>query len=160
MCKKLKYAQIHLVNEYNILIRGGIVKGPLIHNNDLLLGPAMINAYNLESKCALSPRIVIDPKVKWKYDQINKSIHEKEKVLKKDFDGTYYIDYFNDSLDFYAGDEEVYFQQLCNIIKSNINSSDISIRMKYLWMREKLKGCKNYLKYEHIYKNIMTTTSK
>ena len=142
--KHLKLIQARLLNKYNILIRGGVVKGKLIHTNSLLLGPAMINAYNLESKCALSPRIVVDPKVKWSYNKINKTetgeIIEKEKILKKDYDGTFYIDYFNYDLEFYSDDnDEEYYRTICNLIKENVENSDISIRMKYLWMREKLK---------------------
>ena len=84
----------------------------------------MVNAYNLESKCAISPRIVVDPKVKWSYDKINKNdfgeIIEKEKILKKDYDGTFYIDYFNYDLDFYSGEnEEEYFRTICEIVKEN-----------------------------------------
>lgn len=157
--KHLKLIQARLLAKYNILIRGGVVKGKLIHTNSILLGPAMVNAYNLESKCALSPRIVIDPKVKWVYNKINKTdtgeILEKEKILKKDYDGTFYIDYFNYDLEFYSDDsDEEYFRTICDLIKNNIESSDISIRMKYLWMREKLKSSLNYKQFEHIYKAI------
>ena len=157
--KHLKLVQTRLLNKFDILIRGGVVKGLLIHTDNLLLGPAMVNAYNLESKCAISPRIVVDPKVKWSYDKINKNdageTIEKEKILKKDYDGTFYIDYFNYNLDFYSGEnEEEYFRTICKKVKENVESSDISIRMKYLWMREKLKRCLNYKKYEYIYKEI------
>lgn len=160
--KHLKLIQARLLARYNILIRGGVVKGKLIHTNNILLGPAMVNAYNLESKCALSPRIVIDPKVKWVYNKINKTdageILEKEKILKKDYDGTFYIDYFNYNLEFYTGDsDEKYFATICWLIKDNIESSDISIRMKYLWMREKLKTSLNYKQFEYIYKSILTS---
>ena len=168
--KHLKMIQVNLLYR-DILLRGGIVKGKLIHTDDLLLGPGMINAYNLESKCALHPRIVIDPKVLWQFGRINGTkVNEKlrlkdfdyEKSFAKETDGTYYIDYFND-IEFYldyGGDEKDYFKLLCNLIKEHIDSEDISIRVKYLWLREKLKASQYFKEYKSIYKEIVTDRHK
>jgi hypothetical protein len=46
-----------------ILIRGGVSSGPTFHAEDMLYGEGLINAYDLESKTAVYPRIVIDPKL-------------------------------------------------------------------------------------------------
>lgn len=166
--KHLKMIQINLLYR-NILLRGGIVKGKLIHTDDLLLGPGMINAYNLESKCALHPRIVIDPKVLWQFGRIDGTKQTErlkdfnyEKSFAKEADGTYFIDYFND-VDFYlsyGGGEKGYFELLCNVIKSHIDSEDISIRVKYLWLREKLKASQYFNEYKSIYKKIVTDRHK
>ncbi|MBR6496504.1 MAG: hypothetical protein IKT28_05300, partial [Rikenellaceae bacterium] len=40
--KHLKLVQTRLLNKFDILIRGGVVKGLLIHTDNLLLGPAMV----------------------------------------------------------------------------------------------------------------------
>ena len=45
--------------DLNIFIRGAIVRGGLIFTSDVVLGDALINAYNLESNVAVFPRIVI-----------------------------------------------------------------------------------------------------
>jgi hypothetical protein len=166
--KHLKMIQIELLYK-NILLRGGIVKGLLIHNHNLLLGPGMINAYNLESKCAMHPRIVIDPKVLWQFGRIDGNRQQErlinfnyENSFAKEADGTYYIDYFND-VDFYLnhpGGEKGYFKLLCNIIKKHIDSDDISVRVKYLWMREKLKNCQYFKEFKGIYKEIVTDRQK
>jgi hypothetical protein len=166
--KHLKMIQINLLYK-NILLRGGIVKGNLIHTNDLLLGPGMINAYNLESKCALHPRIVIDPKVLWQFGRINGTKQTErlrdfdyEKSFAKETDGTYFIDYFND-VEFYlesGGDEMDYFRLLCNIICKHIDNDDISVRVKYLWLREKLKKGQYFKEYKNIYKEIVTDRHK
>jgi hypothetical protein len=55
----LKRIQIKLIG-YEILLRGGIVVGKLLHENNIMFGPAFNQAYDLESKSALYPRIVID----------------------------------------------------------------------------------------------------
>lgn len=163
----LKQIQINLLRE-NILLRGGIVKGELIHSNELLLGPGLVNAYYLESKCAQYPRILIDPKVLWQFARIKgtkKSLRLKDydyhKTFIADEDGTSYIDYFND-IDDYLNNGKVlnYFQSLCEIIKNNIDSDDISTRVKYLWMREKLKNCEYFSKYKTEYRRIVTNRSK
>jgi len=43
------------------LIRGGVTIGNLIHNDEVVFGPALNRAYELESKVAKYPRIVLDP---------------------------------------------------------------------------------------------------
>lgn len=168
--KNIKYVQVQLLSEYNILMRGGIVIGDVIHNDSLLLGPAMIDAYMLESKCAMSPRIVIDPKVIYKYNQIVKKLKEdglfdNEPTYIKDFDDMFYIDYFNfDDSDIYLnGNPHKYYSEICKIVRDNVNSTDISIRVKYLWIRNKLKNCsfyKNGSEYKQIYKRIVTDKNK
>lgn len=166
--KHLKNIQINLIQR-NILLRGGIVKGKLIHTDDLLLGPGMINAYNLESKCALHPRIVIDPGVLWQFGRIDgkkQDIKLKdfdyEQSFKKEADGIYYIDYFNDVeeyLDYGAGIPG-YFSTICRIIAKHIDNEDISVRVKYLWLREKIKSSENYSRYKSIYRRIITNRKK
>lgn len=70
------------------LCRGGIARGSLIHTQDVLLGPALIEAYDIEQKAAVFPRIVvaesltgIPPKSKWK--------------LRREADGLAFIDVFH-----------------------------------------------------------------
>ena len=46
-----------------IPIRGGVTVGPLIHDAQKCFGPAMIDAYLMESQKASFPRVIIDQKV-------------------------------------------------------------------------------------------------
>ncbi|HEU4789998.1 MAG TPA: hypothetical protein VFS71_09955 [Flavobacterium sp.] len=166
--KHLKMIQINLLYQ-GILLRGGITKGKLIHTDNLLLGPGMINAYNLESKCAMHPRIVIDPKVLWQFARVN---GQKQLERLKDFhyensfateeDGLAYIDYFNDVDEYleYGGGVHAYFSGLCRIVAKYIDSEDISIKVKYLWMREKIKKSEYYTKYKTTYKGIISNRNK
>lgn len=166
----IKYMQVFLIKEYNILLRGGIVIGNVIHNDKLLVGPAMIDAYMLESKCAFSPRILIDPKVAIRYNKILKKFREDKKwedttVIHKDSDDTWYIDYYNfsDNEDIFEPDNLLkYFKQLCQMVANNVENKDMSIRVKYLWMRNKLKTSNLFKKKEFAdaYKEIVTDKGK
>lgn len=54
---------IHLMYFYNLgmMVRGGITKGKVIHEEGgALFGPAMNEAYRLESKEAKNPKVLID----------------------------------------------------------------------------------------------------
>lgn len=164
----LKKIQVNLLSD-GILLRGGIVKGELIHTKNLLLGPGMVNAYYLESKCAQYPRIVIDPKVLWQFARISgvkKELRLKDydyhKTFIADEDGTSYIDYFNDIDNYHKNSKKpfAYFQSLCQIIANNIDNEDISTRVKYLWMREKLKRSEYFSKYKTEYRRIVTNRNK
>jgi hypothetical protein len=42
------------------LMRGGITVGDIIHDEEVVFGPALNRAYELESKVAIYPRIVVD----------------------------------------------------------------------------------------------------
>ena len=44
-----------------ILVRGGITYGKIVHEGNLLYGEGLIDAYRLESKAAIYPRIVFHP---------------------------------------------------------------------------------------------------
>lgn len=70
-------------------MRGGISVGPLFHRSkqNLLIGPAFISAYNLESKYSIVPRVIIDNSLKDFYQ-----ITEQEivKSLNTDFTNFYY----------------------------------------------------------------------
>lgn len=47
----------------NMLFRGAIVKGKLLHTTDAIFGPALIAAYKLETNVSFHPRIMVSPQV-------------------------------------------------------------------------------------------------
>lgn len=135
--KTLKGIQIELI-EKGILLRGGIVQGKVIHTPEMILGPAMINAYDLESKSALYPRITIDPEIIHQHfseDSLN--VNDLKTAIKIDFDNTFYIDYFKSSSNPSLEDEKRYYSNLRKLIRSGVKRADIGLRMKYLWMLNK-----------------------
>ena len=66
-----------------ILIRGGFAVGPLHHEQNIIFGPAMVEAYQLESEFAIYPRIAVSA------GPITRAI------LKRDFDGVWYVDFLS-----------------------------------------------------------------
>lgn len=76
-----------------IPVRGGVTVGQLIHTERKCFGPAMVEAYLLESERAKFPRVIIDSKV-LQYDlnnpgQANTVKYEAEylnNIIRKDFD--------------------------------------------------------------------------
>ena len=82
------------------LLRGGITVGKLIHTEEYLVGPAMIKAYEMESRKAKYPRVLIDPVV-FKFARMyhapqNSPADEVgyiRSLLTKDDDGEHFFDY-------------------------------------------------------------------
>jgi hypothetical protein len=80
---------VHLIYYYNLgmMIRGGISVGKLVHEESgALFGPAMNEAYALESKSAIYPRVVLSQEASALLTSILES-HPVLKPIKKSFDG-------------------------------------------------------------------------
>ena len=76
-------------------VRGGFSKGQLFINDDMIFGPALLKAYELESEVALYPRIVFSDSVK---KDIN--THMKSYATKEDSPQDYHIYCDSDNLYF------------------------------------------------------------
>lgn len=98
----LVHAQGELIRE-GVLLRGGVTYGRIHTSNDRTFGPALVTAYELESKFALYPRIVVDPDLlaEFRNNQLLKAAHhtlEQEEsylrnLLRRGDDGMWFIDY-------------------------------------------------------------------
>lgn len=55
-------AQLDLMHR-GVLIRGGLTIGQVHSDGQRIFGPGMIRAYDLESKDAIAPRVLIDPEI-------------------------------------------------------------------------------------------------
>jgi len=144
----IMWVQIDLVYK-GILCRGAVTRGKLVHTPELLFGPGMVEAYSLESKAALYPRVILDESIidigTIAHAKHHLPRHEKDsimKLLKKDSDGLYYIDYITaaqSELNDEERDYPNYLYRLQQIVKQGIEDKDPSISVKYSWLREKLK---------------------
>lgn len=80
-----------------ILCRGAVVKGPAYHRERVLFGPAVIEAYDLESRVAKYPRIIVTEPVRkaaWGY-------HEgrwKGGLFIQDTDGCWFLNILTPSM--------------------------------------------------------------
>lgn len=82
------------------LLRGGLTVGPLLHTKKHVVEPAMVEAYRLESKVAIYPRILIDEKVVAVANTARSEDHDEdhEEALVRDFmtaddDRMHYFEY-------------------------------------------------------------------
>lgn len=134
------------------LTRGGIAVGKLIHTNEHIFGPALVEAYTLESRKAKFPRIILHPDVLEVAQHFpsshNSSEDELESIhacLSKDDDEYYYIDYIEKvvtELDDHNYGLVSYLRSLKSTILNGLKSDDSSIIEKIEWLRKKYN---NYL---------------
>ncbi|MCF8224266.1 MAG: hypothetical protein K9J30_00155 [Bacteroidales bacterium] len=154
---ELLYLHIELA-KHNILIRGGISYGPLVHTDDIIFGPALVQAYQLESRAANSPRIILPQSVYEKDSEFNnlflnkESEFQLEELLDLDEDDFYYLDYFkkcqNDKLGVFTTENEYIEHLIClrDIITKGLKMRDPGIFSKYGWMKSKWNATISYYK--------------
>ena len=151
----------HLIAELinlKIILRGAITKGKLLHTDKMLFGPALIEAYEMETKKAKYPRIIFETKLineilSLSSNKVASNLNFRMKdLVSKDQDGFYYIDYFfndgflrviktySDSIKqkskFYNNYKE-YLKLLKSLILVGLNHKNPCVSSKYQWMREK-----------------------
>lgn len=150
----------HLVNEVALLVleliylgflvRGAITFGRLIHTDKILVGPAMVQAYEMESKEAVIPRVVSDPQkiipfaIKYHASQ-NSPSEEAEYVrslITQDKDGMFFLDYVSwHSVVIEAcgqADEyNTYLATIGRLVKKGLQYRDDRVEPKYLWLHKR-----------------------
>lgn len=86
--------------EQGFLLRGGVTVGDLIHTDKHVVGPALVRAYEMESKEAVNPRVIFDPKILAVARQYHADQHSPEEeeqyicdLLTEDSDGKLYFNF-------------------------------------------------------------------
>lgn len=137
--------QGELVQE-ELLIRGGVSYGRVFSEGNRVFGPALVAAYELESKFALYPRIVVDPTL---LKEIKKNtflrfnpgdwdLQEIRKLVSQGDDGLWFVDYAR-AIESELDEPEMYpiflkaHKQL--ILKNARKVTSLSKELsKYLWL--------------------------
>lgn len=134
-----------LINEIlwdGFLTRGAIVIGDLYHDEKIVFGPALNEAYRLESKVAIYPRVIftkntIEEGLKTSlYGDVNEDIKYLKQIVSEDEDGLFFINNLSKKHDF--DDEETYIDLLFRakkIIEEGLTNQDIKIKAKYEWLK-------------------------
>lgn len=142
-----------------VLCRGAISYGPLYHKENLIFGPALIDAYETESQAALYPRVILDRSVleimKYNYSLEYKHSYRKitfdadiDSYLKADTDDKFYIDYFTGTMMFYEGEDLVkVYKSLRRIITNGLRFKNPNLNIKYGWMKNKYNKLPESLKH-------------
>jgi hypothetical protein len=136
-----------------ILCRGGISYGKIIHTDKVIFGPALISAYDTESKAALYPRIIIDTTIIKKAIEYRVWGHTAEdeqnyisEIVSEDTDQMYYVDYFlkaESEFDNLENDMPDHIKNLQEIIDRGILSEKPDLRVKYGWLANKYNSLLN-----------------
>lgn len=125
-----------------ILMRGGIAKGKLFYENDIIYGEGLVRAYLMESNLAKYPRIVFSG------DTLSAG-KENAKYTFTEFDGPltnyrldddclYYVEYL---ASYFITTEACvqYYDRLKALCRSYLNKEiDHALREKYLWLQRKI----------------------
>lgn len=83
----------HSMFTLGLPLRGGIAVGPLFHAGSLVFGPALNEAYSLESKMASHPRVVVAKSLNPQIEKAARSLPRHWSFVVKDDDGFYSTDF-------------------------------------------------------------------
>lgn len=138
----------------NIFVRGAITVSNLYMDENIVFGPAVVEAYELESTKSIYPRIILsDAVIKAVHTQINFYADYRDspqfRTFLKDTDGEYFINYL------YILNEEHTYEEINNLLEShkniiikNLNSYKTSYKIfiKYSWLAKYHNYyCKHFL---------------
>ncbi|HFU4564293.1 hypothetical protein COK05_08910 [Bacillus cereus] len=129
--------QMKMISLYGVLIRGSIVLGDIRYKSDrnLLFGPALIHAYELESKHSIYPRFILDQKI---INLIKEDVNGMD--LSRDVDGHYFVDSFKWLVKLEA--EKEFLAPIKQKIETEINKLDetknLGVLSKYHWFLNKI----------------------
>lgn len=81
--------QLKLISKYNQIIRGGLLGGKILIDDDLVFGEGLVKAVGMEEQ-AVFPRIVVDD------SGLPSDMHTSDSAtfLQRDSDGKSYLDFF------------------------------------------------------------------
>jgi hypothetical protein len=154
---------IHMVREVGYLCRrllllglpcrGAITSGSLYHRGQIVVGPALIKAYQLERDVAVYPRVLLDDAsmATWRNEFNPPSEHQNiNSLVKKDRDGQHFIDIFHPAwpdffpwTDFVSSTDLVpvgqveFLQATSGVIEAGLDKSkyNAKVHAKYSWLR-------------------------
>lgn len=124
-----------------VLMRGGISKGLLYADNDIIFGEGLVNAYLLEKDNAIVPRIILTKNTldSCKCDEDVKAYEQN--LVFKDYDGFYSLDY---CFFFYWDahkEHENKIERVCNYVQAVLDTTtDNSIRNKFLYISNRIQS--------------------
>ena len=150
-----------VISSHGYFIRGGIEAGYNYIDEKIVFGDALITAYNLESKLAVFPRVLVGPELKslierqkkW-YPNINKMPHNDVLNLAST---DLFIDYLKGSLSFCEDDYKSIYP-LVEKHKVNIekelkqHQSNSKVLQKYIWLKDYHN---NFCNSESAFKNLL-----
>jgi hypothetical protein len=130
-----------------MLLRGAIVRGSALHTEDVIFGPALVDAYNLETKVSLHPRIMLsDPVLEDAKTHAGRSRDQKRLLYRLVREDAYDVPYLNLFTDWHEDDEAWKPESIAklNVLRALIerglkdNARNPGVAEKYRWMAREL----------------------
>jgi hypothetical protein len=118
---------------HRLFVRGGVTRGWLVHMPDLVFGEALIDAYELQSRHAAVPRVLVSRAV------ADGLASENAQAVATDTDGWSYVNVFSVGVGPFVIDGSL--KEYCAAMVSK--SDDVRIQEKYAWLVAKLDAAEN-----------------
>ena len=155
------HLQVSLANRENpIFLRGGITKGLLYYEEDIIYGEGLTKAYLMENNLAKYPRIIFTEETLNEGKDNAKYMFPKLEM----FDGCFdvdddflnYISYTPYNLGFGIEKTKDYFDRLLLLCKMKLdNETNDSLREKYIWLKQHIKKSISHMsQLEELYKKV------
>lgn len=123
------------------LIRGAVTIGKLYHQNNMVFGKALVDAYNLESQTAIYPRILISKELKEYIDSNDWRKKSVTYLVTQDFDGYWILNYIQHF--FFGPPTDFREKQVEEIIENNLKRVETGSKSIIKWF---------YFKYNFLLK--------
>ncbi len=137
----------------NLLLRGGVAVGPMLHTDDIVFGPALVSAYEMESKQAFFPRIIVHKDVisaaalaHAQHHTPEMEVAEIAEIVMQDTDGCFYIDYLGAAQSEFDDPDAGIVEHMADIarmIRAGLKDPDPRTVAKYLWLQQKYNALAN-----------------
>lgn len=140
--RDLAGAILYLVDA-GVVIRGAVVCGNHYQDdkNNVLISPALIEAYKYESQICKTPRVIISPdafgileKYHAEFSEDDSPILGMETLIRLDSDGYHFIDYLRSTHTYGNSWFMQVLQKHHDLIVSGVENPERNISSKYIWL--------------------------
>lgn len=96
VCEEIRDVQIIIGNciSHGFFSRGSIIYGDIVHTPEIIFGPGLIEAYEVERTKSKYPRVLVDEAIVKDFHERKPSNSDLGSLLSIDEDGEYYVDFF------------------------------------------------------------------
>lgn len=150
---QLIYAEVVGLLKLGIILRGAIAVGDLYHRNNIVFGPALVNAYEYEKENAIYPRIIVDSGVLNRCLNLCKSDMDckiQKGYFKEDSDGYLFFDYMYTLFSIKYRFNELDYEIKCikEFLESQTPTSN-NVKQKYNWLKKYYNSTLERIENEH-----------
>jgi hypothetical protein len=128
------------------LVRGGATIGKLYHARGVVFGEALVDAFHIESRTAIYPRVVLSPKITGRPMWM-----QSTRDIVRGYDGLYHFDYFSFLLftavnpgDKYADNLKAWYDDVVEIVTRNLSEHESNGRLnelaKWAWFAREFRS--------------------